>query len=154
MQIYLIYQVYNLKALKTHIDAILNVHTVTSLYWPHKQIKYVQDILRNKIWIPSPYFIIMLHFLFVKALYETLTCTPTSFFTLSCPRLQPRPGSPDSSLMLPEKVTALPLQLYMGLSPRNTRVTIQTPTFLPWVPTTLTSGWGWSTKAWLAGTPC
>lgn len=38
MQIYLIFQVYNLKALKTHRAETLNVNTVTSLYWPHKAI--------------------------------------------------------------------------------------------------------------------
>lgn len=101
MQIYLIYQVYNLKALKTHIDAILKVNTVTSFYCPHKQIKHVQDTVRNPICIPPPHFIIMLQLVFVKALYETLIHTPTSFFTLNCSRFKTRPDSPDDSTDAP-----------------------------------------------------
>lgn len=71
MQIYLMCHVYNLRALKTHIDAILNVSTVTSLYRSHMQIKCVQDSVRNPTCIPPLHFIIMLQL--VKALYETLT---------------------------------------------------------------------------------
>lgn len=53
MHIYLIWQAYNLKALKPPIDAILNVNTVSSLYWSHKQIKYVQDTASNPSLHPS-----------------------------------------------------------------------------------------------------
>lgn len=53
MHIYLIWQAYNLKALKPPIDAILNVNTVTSLYWSHKQIKHVQDTASNPSLHPS-----------------------------------------------------------------------------------------------------
>lgn len=99
MQIYLIIQVYSLKAITTHTAAILNVNTVTSLYRSHKAIKYVLDSIRNLICNPQPHFIITLQLISVKVLYDTLIHTPTSFFTLTCPRLETSPD-PEFQLLL------------------------------------------------------
>lgn len=63
----------------------------------------MQDRVRSPICSLPPHFIIMLQLIFVKALYETLLHTPTSFFTLTCPRLKNRPDSPDYSTEAPKE---------------------------------------------------
>lgn len=81
-------QVYNLKALKTHRDTILNVNI--ALYTELMSKENTCSVQREKPFASSqPHFIITFQLVVGKALHKQLTQAPTSFLPLPCPGLNP-----------------------------------------------------------------